>query len=267
MSNMSFVKKAVGYVAFGLILYLIFAIATAPAAWVAEATNRFSNGSVTLVSPRGTFWSGSGELQAGVPATGTRSIGMLRWRVNPLWLFVGRAQLKLELDGPAKAEAHVRVSPWNRNVQDLSATIPAQLIPVVYPPAAFFAPVGTIEVKAPSIDVSRDGLVAVAEAQWRGAGGRFTGNAGIGDYRLELTGKGELASINVKTLQGDLDFSGNGQWRVLPDGDLQFNGSVMPRGDVAKHEALLRAMGRDLGNGRRNIRFSRRIPIVQQLGF
>jgi hypothetical protein len=260
-------RKGAGYFFLGLVLYLLFLIATVPAVWLAEAAARLSSGVIMLATPRGTFWGGTGELHAGGAATGVRHLGTLQWRVNPLWLFAGRAQLTLQLDGPAaRGQASLRIGRQQINVQDLATTLPAQLLALVYPPVAFFAPTGTIEVKAPNIELSREGLVAVVDAQWQGAGGRFTGSTGLGDYRVELTGRGETATFRLTTLRGNLELTGEGQWHVTGDGDVQFVGIATPRGDAAQLEPLLKAMGPDLGNGRREIRFNTRVPLVRQLG-
>jgi general secretion pathway protein N len=259
-------KRVAGYVVFGLVLYLVFLIATAPAFLLAEAAARLSNGTLTLAAPRGTLWGGTGELYAGVPATGIRELGTLRWQVNPLWLFIGRAQLRLELNGATQGQASMRLSRKHLNVQELSAVFPAHLVSLVYPPAAFFAPTGTIELRAPSIDLSREGLVTATEVQWQGAGGRFTGATGLGDYRIELNGRGETATIRLTTLRGNLDLNGEGQWRLTGDGDLQFTGTAAARAGATELEPLLQALGRDLGGGRREIRFNSRVPLVRQLG-
>ncbi len=259
-------RKGAGYLLLGLTLYLLFLIADLPAVWLAEAATRWSNGVVMLATPRGSFWGGSGELHAGGAATGVRHLGTLQWRVNPLWLLAGRVQLTMQLDGPAaRGQASLRVGLRQINVQDLATTLPAQLIALVYPPAAFFAPTGTIEVKAPNIELSREGLVAVVEAQWLGAGGRFTAPSGLGDYRVELTGRGETAIFRITTLRGNLELVGDGQWHITGEGDVQFLGGATPRGDAAQLEPLLKVLGPDLGNGRREIRFNARVPLVRQL--
>ncbi len=256
------------YLVLGLVFYLVFLLATAPAIWVAEAATRYSSGAVTLANPSGTFWSGSGELYAGGPATGVRPLGKLQWQVNPLWLLLARAQLAVQLDGPsARGQASIRLGPKHLNVQQLNVSLPAQLAAVVYPSAAFFSPTGTIQINAPNLDLSREGLVTEAEAQWQGAGGRFTGPEGLGDYRINVTGRGEVATLRLTTLRGSLELAGEGQWHVTGDGDLRFSGTATPKGDTERLEPLLRALGRDLGGGRRELRFNARLPLVQQMGY
>ena len=261
-------KRATFYVGLGLVLYLAFLIAYAPATLLAEGATRLSNGALTLARPSGTLWRGTGELHAGARAAGARHVGTLAWRINPWWLFAGRAQFRLQLNGPAaRGQAAVRVARNRLHVHELDAALPASFASLVYAPAAFFEPRGTIELRAPSIDVSATGLATNLEAQWRGAGGRFTGPGSLGDYRIELNGQGETATIRLSTHRGDLELTGQGQWRVTGDGAINFTGSAAPRGNAAQLEPLLRTLGPDLGNGRREIRFNGRFPLVQQLGY
>lgn len=268
MTNGRRLRPVAGYAGLGVILYLLFLLATAPATWFTQGAARLSNGAVTLTQPSGTLWRGAADLQAGSPATSTRHLGRLHWSINPWWLFVGRAQFSVQLQGATtRGQADVRLARNQIEVRRLSAVLPANLASVVYGPAAFFEPRGTIALKSPNIELSGAGLMTKLELQWDGAGGRFTGPAALGDYRVEVNGTGENAAIRVTTLRGDLDIAGQGQWRVTGDGALTFTGSAAPRGGAASQlEPLLRGMGRDLGNGRREIRFSGRFPLVEQLG-
>lgn len=261
-------KPAAGYIALGVLLYLVFLIATAPAIWFAKAASRYSNGAISLTHTRGSLWRGSAELHAGAPASGVRDLGRFQWRAQPWWLLLGRARIEVRLEGPSiRCQAALGVAP-GRSVQvaGLDASFPASLVSLVYGPAAFFEPSGTIELRAANAKLSAAGLVATVEAQWRGAGGRFTGPATLGDYRIELAGTGETAAIRLTTLRGNLELTGQGRWQVTGDGAIQFNGSAVPKADAAQLEPLLRALGRDLGGGRRQIRFRSRLPLVQLLG-
>jgi general secretion pathway protein N len=261
-------KPAAGYIALGVLLYVVFLVATAPAIWFAKATGRFSNGAISLTHARGTVWRGSAELHAGAPASGVRDLGRFQWRTQPWWLLLGRARIAVQLEGPAiRCQGALGIAPWRRvHVVGLEASFPASLVSLVYGPAAFFEPTGTIELRAADAELSAAGLVATIEAQWRGAGGRFTGPATLGDYRIDVAGTGESAAIRLTTLRGNLELTGQGRWKVTGDGAIQFSGSAVPKADAAQLEPLLRALGRDLGGGRRQIRFSSRLPLVQLLG-
>ena len=262
------VRHIAGYVALGIALYAAFLLATAPAFWLAEGAARLTDGRITLAAPSGTLWRGSAELHAGSDASGIRHLGRLHWRINPWWLFLGRAHVRVDLAGAAaRGSAALRVTPKRRiAVDNLTAALPADIAALVYAPAAFFQPRGTIELRAPSVVLSAAGLWTELEVQWQDAGGRFTGPASLGDYRVSVSGEGQTAAIRLDTLRGDLDLAGQGQWNVTGDGMLRFNGTATPRGDAARLEPLLRPLGRDLGDGRRQIRFNTRLPLVQQLG-
>ena len=262
-------RQAGAYVGLGLVFYLLFLLATAPAVWLAEAATRVSSGAVTLARPSGTIWNGTGELRAGSAASGVRELGTLKWRIEPWWFILGRAQFTLRLDGPmAQGRAGIAFAPRRYvKLEDLDATVPANIASLVYAPAAFFEPTGKIAVRSQQAELSGDGLEAKVEVQWQGAGGRFTGPKPLGDYRIDLTGAGETAALRLSTLRGDLELNGQGQWQIKGDGALRFTGTARPRGDAGNLEPLLRTLGRDLGGGRREIRFNGRFPLVRQLGF
>jgi general secretion pathway protein N len=268
MTGWTRLKPAAGYIGLGVLLYLIFLVATAPAIWFAKTASRFTDGAISLTRTRGTVWRGSAELHAGAAASGVRDLGRFQWRTQPWWLLLGRAQFSVQLEGSAmRCQAALAVAPWRRvRVTGLEASFPASLVSLVYGPAAFFEPTGTIELRAADAELSAAGLVATIEAQWRGAGGRFTGPATLGDYRIDIAASGETAAIHLTTLRGNLELTGQGRWQVTGDGAIQFNGSAIPKADAAELEPLLRSLGRDLGGGRRQIRFNGRLPLVRQLG-
>lgn len=261
-------RRAAGYLVLGLVLYVAFLLANAPAVWLAEAATRFTNGIVSLANPQGTLWHGRADLYAGGRALGQRHLGTLQWRVNPLWLLLGRAQLDLDLDGAdARAHGTIRTGLRRLNASELLISAPAHLVAIVYPAAVFFAPTGTIELRAPNLELSHNGLVTDADVRWQGAGGRFTGAAPLGDYHIEVHGQGETAKIRVSTLSGRLTLNGEGEWRVTGDGDFRFVGNAVPNGDPQQLEPLLRQLGRDLGGGRRELRFNIQLPIVREMGY
>lgn len=257
------------YAILGVALYLGFLVATVPAAWVAEGAARLSGGALLLARPSGTLWHGTGELHAGHSAGGVQALGALSWQLSPWRLLLGAAQLDLTLAGPAvHAEGVLRVGHDWLEAYDFSATAPASLAALAYGPVAFFDPKGTIALRVPQLELSAAGLMTDAEVRWEGAGGRFTGEKSLGDYRLQLDGQGETAQLNLTTLRGDLELTGQGQWQVTGAGALRFAGSATPRAGAAPElESLLRALGPDRGNGRRDLRLNARLPLVQMLGF
>jgi general secretion pathway protein N len=264
MTDKRRILRWTGYAALALVFLLLFLVYQIPANWLATAAARMSEGVVRIQAPIGTIWSGQGELHVGAPASTPQHLGTLRWRLNPLWLLAARAQLSLDLSGAAvNATALARVSPRKYLVRNLKASFPVHLVSLAYAPAAFFEPTGTMDVRADDLELSAKGLTGLTEATWRGAGGRFTEGA-LGDYRFELKGNGEVANLSLSTLSGRLRLDGQGKWEIAGDGNLQFAGNATPTDPAL--EPLLKPVGPDLGNGRRALRFSARLPLVKQLG-
>lgn len=259
-------RRAALYVVAGFALYLAFLVVSAPAAWVAWALARSDQKAVTLADPRGTVWRGEAELYAG-GATSTQHLGRLRWRLLPLRLFLGRAALNVAVvDGALQGSLVVQRSPGRLTLEDVSATLPVHLAGLFYAPALFFAPTGTVELRSAAVSLTRDRIAGEAQALWRGAGGRFTGSTSLGDYRIDLNGQGERATLRLSTVRGDLLLNGQGEWRVAGDGPLRFAGSAQPQGDAARLEPLMRTLGPDRGGGRRELRLETRLPLPRMLG-
>jgi len=254
------------YIGLGVVSYLLFLVMFLPASWLAWGATRISQGTVHIGAPRGTVWSGSGDLQMH-GATGAQSLGDLHWRVNPLWLVLGRLNVKLRGLGTPDGEAELQVARNSMQVESLRASLPVQLAGLVYAPASFFAPTGQLQLAVPRLQLDAKGLHGTGEVFWRGAGNRFSGNTALGDYRIEIDGRGETAAIKLSTVNGRLELAGTGQWRVVGDGEIRFNGHAAPKSDAAQLEPLLNALGRDQGGGRRPIRFVSRVPLVQALGY
>lgn len=254
------------YIGLGVLSYLIFLVVFLPAGWLAWGATKLSQGTVHIGTPQGTVWSGRGILQIH-GALGAQSLGDLQWRVNPLGLLLGRLQVRLRGLGSGDGEAELQVARQYMQVESLRVTLPVQIAGLVYAPAGFFAPTGQLQLDVPRLEVNAKGLHGNATVLWRGAGGRFTGDTSLGDYRIEVDGRGETAGIKLATVNGRLELAGTGQWRVASDGDLRFTGHAVAKSDVAQLEPLLNALGRDQGGGRRAITFAGRVPLVQLLGF
>ena len=81
------------YVVVGLLLFLGFAVAFAPASLVGTALPERSG--VQLLTPSGTVWRGQAELLAG-----GQPAGALTWRFRPVTILQGTLGYDVTLDGP-----------------------------------------------------------------------------------------------------------------------------------------------------------------------
>src|SRR5581483_3014683 len=181
-------RRAWFYIAFGIFAYALFLLATLPAAWLSWGLARASDGAVALVAPSGTVWHGQGELQVGA----NPPLAKIEWRVNPLWLAAGQLAIGVRAGGTgAEARADLYLRPRTRLVvENLDAAFPASLTSLVYAPALFFAPTGKLSMATERLALDHTGLSGDAKVSWQNAGGRFTGAASLGDYRIDLQGRG-----------------------------------------------------------------------------
>ncbi len=238
------------YVGFGAALYLVFLVVTLPASWVAYGLERASGAHFRLLHPSGTIWRGEGVL---IPR---RSVGpappRIRWRLDPLWLFAGRARLAIESADPdARLRTLLTLSRGKIAIQDLEAALPARLASTFYSPASFFLPEGTVRLQASTIELRKGYLSGEASATWESAELRGMGVRPMGSYRLQAKATGQKAEFKVTTLKGDLLVAADGDWEWAQAGRLRAHGTARLTASRSDVEPLMTMIGRDKGNRQR----------------
>jgi general secretion pathway protein N len=244
-------KHGLLYAVFGLVFYLLFLIIEMPASWFAWGLNRFTQGSVRLDPITGSLWSGNGRIVIYYPQTTPHDLGNTEWRINPLWLFAGKIQMRWQTTAQGtQIGTTVRLGPGQVQVLDTEATFPAQFVSAFYPPAALISPQGQVNIHADKLTLDRTGVEGNAEILWQAAGSSLSSVKPLGDYRLQITGAGETTGLKLTTLHGDLDLVGQGQWQ-LQTGEVRFAGSATPRERASELEPLLKLLGDNQGSGKR----------------
>lgn len=254
-------RPAWRYVVAGAGLYLVFLIVFAPAQWVAWGVTRISQGQLYLNQADGSVWRGRAELIWSRPHTAPVSLGKADWGINPLWLMFGRLAVRLELTG-AELQMHTRARiAWgSTTVQEGRGAFPAVLISKFYPPAALFAPAGTVRFHVPQWQVTADGLQGKADIWWENAGTGLSTVNPLGDYHASLQGRAKAAALQLDTVRGDLQINGAGEWQ--PDnGQFRFQGSAKPSRGGSELEPLLQLLGPDQGNGQRALAVNYQLPV------
>jgi general secretion pathway protein N len=168
----------------GLAAYLVFLVATLPAAWLGYALERASGGALALGDPRGSVWNGRGAL-AVRSSSGFRGVADIEWRCNPLSIFSGR--LSVALTGTASGgdlKATVGLGLGSVRLQNVEATIQAALLEQARPSRLDLGPG---RVRSPRIP-SRSRLRTCAARPPRNGQAGWSG-VGIGDYRLQSRGR------------------------------------------------------------------------------
>ncbi len=258
-------KPWVAYTVLGVGLYVIFLLATLPAAWLAWAVNKYSGGALTLSQPNGSVWRGSAEVLTRYPPAQARALGRTEWRINPLWLAAGRLRIKAQtLGSRIQGRGVIQLTPATVRLQDTRLAIPASLASQFYAPASLASLKGNFSIDISDLRLDSDGLIGQAEIRWLDAGSALSPVQPLGDYRVTLVGKGKIANITLATVSGDLELNGRGTWNVTGNGQVRFNGTASPRNRAEELEPMLKLLGRDLGGGRRLLKLNTRVSVIRK---
>ena len=174
----------------------------APAAWLADAIA--ARTPLRLVDPRGSVWQGSAILGLSDGRETTLLPGRVEWRVTGLlsarfshpWL-TGPLGVSFESGHVAFAQGGARV--------------PAAVLAGLGAPFNTVRPAGVLEVAWTEAALSGSRFRGEVRVDWRDARSALSTVAPLGSYRLQISGAGGEPSINLQTLQGPLQLSGNGR--------------------------------------------------------
>jgi len=256
-------KQWLLYSIFGLVFYLLFLIIEVPASWFAWGLNRYTQGTVRLDPIAGSLWSGNGRLVIYYPQTVPHDLGSAEWRINPLWLFAGRVQLSLQSNHQDRQiKTTLGLARNSFMLKDTEAEFPAAFVAQLYTPLSLISPRGKVRISTAELMVAPEKLEGNAALEWLNAGSGLSSVQPLGDYRLEIAGAEKNAKLKLTTLRGDLEFTGQGQWQPQT-GQVQINGSAMPRARAGELESLLRMIGDDQGGGRRALTINTSYPLLK----
>jgi len=250
------------YGIFGLVFYLLFLIIEMPASWFAWGLNRYTQGTVRLDPTAGTLWGGNGRLVIYYPQTTPHDFGKTEWNINPFWLLAGRVQFSLQANyQDRQIKTTLGVARNSFMLKDTEAEFSAPFAAQIYSPLSLISPQGKVRISAEGLKLSPGKIEGAAALEWLNAGSGLSSVQPLGDYRLEITGADKNTNLKLTTLHGDLEFTGQGQWQPQ-SGQVQINGSALPRARAGELESLLSMIGPDQGNGRRSLNINTRLPPV-----
>ena len=239
--------------ALGLVLaVLVFA----PASWLANGVTQATAGQLQLQDARGTVWSGSARL-ALTGGAGSRDStflpGRVQWQLRPGWLSIN-THITADCCTTVPLQAHIsqRWGVTRLTIEDGSSQWPAELLAGMGTPWNTIRAEGTLILATQGLTVEwlegRRVLGGHADLTVRNLSSRMSTLKPMGSYRLSLNG-GASATLDLSTLEGKLQLSGNGRW---VGSRLRFEGvaSADPE-HVAALDNLLNIIGRR--NGARSI--------------
>ena len=215
---------------------VVAVVAWAPAHWLARAVQTWSQSQVHLDQPRGTVWNGTAQLalSGGSGSSDTVALpGLVSWRIRPAW-----GGLSIDLNAscctpqPLKIAARAMgFSGVHVDLSDHQSSWPTSLLVGLGTPWNTLQLQGQLAVRSQglALDLSRDHLALAGQMQVDAlqVSSRLSTLKPMGSYRVTVQG-GSTPTVQLQTLDGSLEMSGNGQW---VGSRLRFEGAATAQAD------------------------------------
>ena len=192
----------------------------APATWLAAAVSAASNQQVSLANAQGSIWQGSSQLvlSGGLGSGQAMALpGQIHWQMHPAWAGL---RIAVSADCCARQPLQLQASVTGFNAVRLvlangQSQWPAGLL------AGLGTPWNTVQPQGQLVTTNQDVSVEWAPGRMRLSGrvqvdalqmsSRLSTLTPMGSYRVTLQG-GPEPSLQLVTLDGSLQLSGQGQW-------------------------------------------------------
>jgi len=190
----------------------------APAAWVGDWLQE--QGRLRLIDARGTVWIGSAMLGLSDGRQVMLIPGRLSWKIDLAALASGR--VTADLSHPAlAAPLAVSLAATSIALKAGQAELPAALLAALGAPFNTVRPGGALSLRWTNIELKGGALAGNLQIDWREAQSALSKVAPVGSYRLQVTGAGDTARVQLDTLRGPLRLQGSG---TVKGGRVSFKG-------------------------------------------
>lgn len=246
------------YLLLGLLAYLVMLVLTVPARQAYRWLPHTPGAGPALYGLEGTLWS----AHADTAMLGARDLGGLQWRVNPLWLPLGRLRVAWTLTGPgATGQGVVQTGiAGGMHLPSVALTVPMPTLQGWFP-ALPVTLAGTLKAQLRDLAL-KDGHVQGVGGTlvWEQAAVEWTEPVPLGTLALALApGPGDSIQGTLKDRGGPLRVQGTVS--LSNNGALQFDATVVPRADASPGVVrALRMLGAPDAGGQTHIRWSGRLP-------
>lgn len=228
----------------------------APARWLAWGVHQASEGQLQWHQARGTVWQGSAQLvlSGGAGSRDARALpGRLHWTLRPTWRGV-RVDWMADccMVETTRLSLQAGLNQLRLQVSDHASVWPAALLTGLGAPWNTLQADGRLQLRARALQwhwaEGRLQMQGQAELEVQNLSSRLSPVQPMGSYRLQLSGSPEgtpTPSVVLRTLQGPLMLSGQGQW---VGARLRFTGEASAQeGHEAAFDNLLNILGRRQG--------------------
>jgi general secretion pathway protein N len=188
------------------VVFLAGLIAFAPASLMGYAFERASGGTLSLAQTTGSLWQGEG-IALLKQKSRYQTLGSFRWHLK---LF----SATLELQTGEFAPMSVRYVPFSGriNIDNLHIALPASSLEFASPQLGPYQLQGMFDARADHLTVDASGVNGQATIDWAHASSGLSQIRPLGDYRIELQGKGAAVYAKLSTLSGKLLLNGTGSF-------------------------------------------------------
>ncbi len=249
---------------------LAVVLTQAPASLAAAAVRVATDGRISLGDAAGTVWNGNAEVvfaggaddAAGTPgqavdraalAARTRVPGRVSWRLVPWPLLLGALDLTLSDGAVLDAPLVLRLDRSGSGTIDPDRLrLPAGVLQGLGAPWNTIRPGGELQLEWDTLHVQAGALRGGLRADWVGASSGLSPVVPFGHYRLHADGVFDGATLQLETISGPMEMTGNG---TIADGrHLRFQGTarVQAGTDAAtatQLSGLISLLGRRDGDG------------------
>jgi len=234
-------------IAFGLGVYMLGLLATAPATLIDASLRQASEGRIRLAEAHGTVWSGKGQIEILDTKRRTGVAKSVAWRLRPGNLLSGRLRYDVSL-GHADKQFPATLTFSRIEVSNADIELPAAVLGLVEPQLASLELAGDVLVRIARLSLARGAFDGSGTLQWRGAGSALAPVSPLGDYELRFNGDGTAVRASLRTLRGPLQVDGQGAW--TGGRNLTFRGTArIPPQHRQKLAPLLRLIAIERGDG------------------
>jgi general secretion pathway protein N len=217
----------IAFVFVAIVAMAAIVIARAPAQWLASLAHKSTQGHVELANAQGTIWSGRAilVLSPGGERSAARSSlpEPISWRLAAWPLLAGVVELSLAHPSALAQPLAVRAT-FDREIQAGPALmrLPASLLTGLGAPWNTIRPGGIVVLSWDRLNVSRGKAQGNVSVEWQFASSALTPVSPFGHYRLQTSGAYPDTRLNLLTLSGPLELTGNGT--IAEGGRLRFQG-------------------------------------------
>ena len=247
--------RAIVYGLVAIAAVLALTLVVAPAQWLAVAVRDASRGHIELAEASGTIWSGRAivVIGSGEPGAVRASLAEpLKWQLAPWPLLAGVIDLTLSHSTALAQPLSVRAT-FARQFDLGPATLrlPASLLTGIGAPWNTIKPGGILVLSWDRLRIDAGRVLGNLSTEWQFASSALTPVAPFGHYRLQTNGMYPGTQLNLLTLSGPLELTGNGT--IAEGGRLRFQGvaRVVPSADPtvkAQLAGLIALLGRREGD-------------------